>query len=307
MWLGEHHSSAADHKLQADFIRNIYQQRKSAFGRKAPPMAVGLEQVQVQFQPVLDAYVSSQISADEMKRSVDWDKRWSWSFEGYLPIFETARKLRIPLIALNVDSEDLGLVEAGGFPNLPRDRMKKYIADPAGFAEFARKRSYKTYVDYVVFPSYDMHKDLGILRTTITGQRLEEDMPFSRFFSGRILWDEGMASAAHAWTEANPGGLMIGLVGADHVKFEDGITGRYERMAKGERDNISVILNPSLIDTRPSGSVSMVANDASGADQITLQLRYLKEGIDPASPERWLPESTGGVLALADYIVMSTS
>ena len=98
---------------------------------------------------------------------------------------------------------------------------------------------------------------------------------------------------------------MVGLVGADHVKFQDGIVGRYARMAKGERDNISVILNPTLIDTRPSGSVSMAANDSSGADQITLQVRYLKQGVDPSGPEQRLPSSTGGVLPLADYIVMS--
>jgi len=305
LWLGEHHNSALDHKLQAEFIRDIYQQRKRSFGRRAPPMAIGLEQVQVQFQPALDAYINGKISAEEMKREVEWEKRWSWSFDGYLPVFETARRLQIPLIALNVDSEDLGLVESGGFPNLPRERLARYITDTQGFADFARKTSYKTYVDYVISPSYDMHKDMGILRTTITGQRLDEDMPFSRFFSGRILWDEGMASAAHAWTKANPGGLMVGLVGADHVKFQDGIVGRFARMAKGKRDNISVILNPTLIDTRPSGSVSMAANNSSGADQITLQVRYLKEGVDPSGPERRLPESTGGVLPLADYIVMS--
>lgn len=305
LWLGEHHNSALDHKLQAEFIRDIYEQRKRSFGRRAPPMAIGLEQVQVQFQPALDAYINGKISAEEMKREVEWEKRWSWSFDGYLPVFETARRLQIPLIALNVDSEDLGLVESGGFPNLPRERLARYITDTQGFADFARKTSYKTYVDYVISPSYDMHKDMGILRTTITGQRLDEDMPFSRFFSGRILWDEGMASAAHAWTKANPGGLMVGLVGADHVKFQDGIVGRFARMAKGERDNISVILNPTLIDTRPSGSVSMAANNSSGADQITLQVRYLKEGVDPSGPERRLPESTGGVLPLADYIVMS--
>lgn len=305
LWLGEHHNSVMDHKLQAEFVQDIYDERTRSMGRKAPPMAIGLEQVQVQFQPALDAYIAGKISAEEMKRQVDWEKRWSWSFDGYLPVFETARKLKIPLIALNVDSEDLGLVESGGFPNLPRERLTRYITDTQGFAEFARKSSYKTYVDYVISPSYDMHKDLGILRMTITGQRLEEDMPFSRFFSGRILWDEGMASAANSWTKANPGGLMVGLVGADHVKFQDGIVGRYGRMAKGERDNISVLLNPTLIDTRPSGSVSMAANNSSGADQITLQVRYLKEGVDPSGPERRLPESTGGVLPLADYIVMS--
>lgn len=305
LWLGEHHNSLTDHQLQADFVQDIYDQRKRSFGRKAPPMAIGLEQVQLQFQPALDAYVAGKISAEDLKVAVEWEKRWSWSFDGYLPVFETARKLQIRLVALNVDSEDLGLVELGGFPNLPRERLKRYISDPQGFADFARKTSYKTYVDYVISPSYDMHKDMGILRSTITGQRLDEDMPFVRFFSGRILWDEGMASAAYSWTKANPGGLMVGLVGADHVKFQDGIVGRYARMAKGERDNISVILNPTLIDTRPSGSVSMAANDSSGADQITLQVRYLKQGVDPSGPERRLPSSTGGVLPLADYIVMS--
>ena len=305
LWLGEHHNSLTDHQLQADFVQDIYDQRKRSFGRKAPPMAIGLEQVQLQFQPALDAYVAGKISAEDLKVAVEWEKRWSWSFDGYLPVFETARKLQIRLVALNVDSEDLGLVELGGFPNLPRERLKRYISDPQGFADFARKTSYKTYVDYVISPSYDMHKDMGILRSTITGQRLDEDMPFVRFFSGRILWDEGMASAAYSWTKANPGGLMVGLVGADHVKFQDGIVGRYARMAKGKRDNISVILNPTLIDTRPSGSVSMAANDSSGADQITLQVRYLKQGVDPSGPERRLPSSTGGVLPLADYIVMS--
>ena len=89
-----------------------------------------------------------------------------------------------------MDSEDLGLVESGGFPNLPRDRIQKYIIDPAGFAQFASNPYYKSYVDYVISPSYDLHQKMGILKTTITGMQLEEDMPFSRFFSGRILWDE---------------------------------------------------------------------------------------------------------------------
>jgi len=77
---------------------------------------------------------------------------------------------------------------------------------------------------------------MGLLQYTISGQKLEEDMTFRNFFSGRILWDESMASRANAWTSANPSGLMIGIVGADHVKFSDGIPGRYARMAGSTRD-----------------------------------------------------------------------
>ena len=228
LWLGEHHNSAKDHQLQADFVRSIHRLRqKELVDTSNGNMSVGLEMVQVQFQSALDAYIAKKISADEMKSLVQWDKRWSWSFEGYLPVFETCRELKIPLVALNVDSEELGLVESGGFPNLPRERLQKYISDPAGFALFASSPYYKTYVDYVISPSYDMHQRMGILRSTITGQQLEEDMPFARFFSGRILWDEGMASNDYKWTKANRG-LMIGLVGADHVKFNAGIPGRYQ-------------------------------------------------------------------------------
>jgi hypothetical protein len=148
---------------------------------------------------------------------------------------------------------------------------------------------------------------MGLLKYTNSGQKLEQDMPFRNFFSGRILWDEAMASAANAWTTANPGGLMIGLVGADHVKFQDGIPGRYARMAGTSRDSVSVLLNPTLIDTTPPGAVGSIANSDSSQNpnKIILQLRYLKDNVDAMSPDRVLPVSTGGVLALADYLIIS--
>ena len=174
-----------------------------------------------------------------------------------------------------------------------------------GFAEFTKPMQFRTYVDYVIRPSYDLHKAMGLLQYTISGQKLDEQMPFRNFFSGRILWDEAMASGANAWTAANPGGLMIGLVGADHVKFQDGIPGRYVRMAGDTRDCISVMLNPTLIDTSPPGTVGGIADSDSSQRpyEINLQLRYVKD--DTMSPDWALPSNTGGVLPLADYIVIS--
>jgi len=88
-----------------------------------------LEQVQVKFQPILDDYIAGKLTASEMRQQVEWDKRWMWPFEVYRPVFETARELKIPLVALNVNSEDLALVEKDGLPGLPRDVMKQYIVD----------------------------------------------------------------------------------------------------------------------------------------------------------------------------------
>ena len=140
-------------------------------------------------------------------------------------------------------------------------------------------------------------------------------MSFRNFLSGRILWDEAMASRAAAWTRANPGGLLVGLVGADHVKFRNGIPGRYARIKATEQQQsdqesvvntgcTSILLNPTLIDSRPSGTVGMEGADSSHPDTITLQLRYLKDDIDRNSPDRSLASSTGGVLPLADYLLI---
>ena len=163
-------------------------------------------------------------------------------------------------------------------------------------------------MDYVISPSYDLHDQMGLLTTTITGVKLEQPMSFRNFFSGRILWDESMAANAHSWVESNPSGLIIGLVGADHVKFRNGIPGRFARMGGSAMSCTSVLLNPTLIDTRPFGSVSNVdgAESSQFPDKITLQLRYLKSGVDKEDMnERRKPESTGGVLPLSDYIVVS--
>lgn len=163
-------------------------------------------------------------------------------------------------------------------------------------------------MDYVISPSYEIHQQLGILQYTITGEKLPDEMTFRRFLSARILWDEGMASAASTWCSENPGGLMLGLVGADHVKFTDGIPGRFKRMSGPDVACISVIINPTLIDSRPSGSVANVpgSDSSQSPETITLQLRYLKDGVDPNSEARRLPESSGGVLEFSDYIIVTS-
>ena len=303
LWLGEHHNSVKDHALQTELIRELYARRhKSSSKQPQKPMAIGLEQVQVKFQSVLDDFNAGIISLQQMKDGVEWETRWQWPFEGYSPVFETAKELGIPLIALNVNSEDMALVENGGLPGLSQAQLDQYIPDRQGFVDFARPLQYRVYVDYVIRPSYEMHDAMGLLEYSMSGQKLDQKMGFRNFFSARILWDESMASRAYEWTKSNPGGLLVGLVGADHVKFRNGIPGRYSRFGA---ECTSVVLNPSLIDTRPSGSVDMLVNDSVRPDQITLQLRYVKDGVDMETVERYLPSSTGGVMPLADYLLLN--
>lgn len=288
VWLGEHHNSLKDHVLQASIISDIYHKRRNIMGNDGDNIAIGLEMIQLKFQPVLDAYVCKQISEKTMLQEVQWESRWTWPFEVYRPIFETAREFNIKLLALNVNSEDFSLVETGGFPALGKDKLKLYINDPKGFATLASTESFKEYVNYVITPSYKMHQVMGILK--------DPNMSFGTFLSGRLLWDETMANTAANWCNNNPNGLLLGCVGLDHIKFSNGIPIRFSRLcANANASNISLLLNPTLTDTRPAGTVSMLANSASSADSITLQLRYQDDGVDLSA----------GVLPLADYLVLS--
>lgn len=305
VWLGEHHNSVSDHNFQAMLIREVHKERQQHRHLKHTPMAVGLEQVQTQFQPILDDFVDGKLSLKEMKSMVQWDQRWTWSFENYREIFVVAKDLGIRLLALNVDSEDLVLVEKGGYPGLPTRRLHKYIRDPIGFADFAKAVEFKTYTDYVIKPSFELHQRLGLLQYTVMGEEMESEMTFGRFLSGRLLWDEGMASSAFSWCADNPQGLLIGLVGADHVKYEYGIPGRFSRMAKTkelETECTAVVINPTLIDSRPSGSVSNIpsSDSAEYPERITLQLRYSKASND-APPS----DNDEGVLSFSDYVVVT--
>ena len=175
--------------------------------------------------------------------------RWTWPFANYVPVFE-AETEQFELLALNADSEDPGVVEMSGLASLPNTTLAKYIPDRRVFADFTNTTAFREYIAYVVAPSYRSHKEMGILRQTISGQQLKEDMPFKNFYSGRMLWDNSMANKAAEWTRKNPSGLLVSIVGADHVKFGGGVPNRYAYAAGLELDKVrTVILNPSAVDT----------------------------------------------------------
>lgn len=171
------------------------------------------------------------------------------------------------LVALNANSEDLAQVEVGGFSQLGSEKLSKYFPDAVGFGEFSRTTAFKEYANFVIRPSYNMHRDMGILRSTVTGQQLSEDMPFRNFLSGRLLWDEAMGSKAAEWLKRNPSGQMLALVGSDHVKFGCGAAGRCARALGGSERVMSVLLNPTRADT----SAEIVL---PGFPLSYLQLRY---------------------------------
>ena len=200
LFFGEHHDSDADHRLQVALLRQLQQYNG---GRK---LAIGLEMVQTKFQPVLDKYCAGKISEGELFEQVEWADRWRWDFGSYLPLFRFVREANADLVALNTDSESIFKVETGGLGALSKEERHRYVIDPKGFAQAAQDPIFLQYVKGLLLPSYVLHKQLGLLKSSITGAPLPggEQMTFANFFAGRILWDETMATSAVMYMKENP-------------------------------------------------------------------------------------------------------
>lgn len=314
IFLGEHHPEFRDHLLQAALLRRLH-----ATGK---PLAVGLEAVQRQFQPVLDDYISGRITEQELFVATEWATRWYWPFEGYAPIFRIAREYGVRLVALDMDSEDKAKVELGGLASLDNAKLREYVPDIAGFERFGSTRAFDEYIAYTLRPPYDLQKKLGQKMTSSTS--VERTMTFANFLARQSLRDETMAAASVAWLSQNPDGLMMGLTGTNHAKFACGVQARTARMLPGGLDVVSsILLNPTPFNSFNGALNNLrqcdrtaVRNEACVRNDIeiqnyVLQLEYASQG--RATKERDVDEAVfatqakkgSSVLPLADYIIFS--
>ena len=214
IFLGEHHNSLVDHALQARIIESLATNQNR-------PVAVGLECVQQRFQPELDAYIDGKISELDLYLNVEWETRWVWPYELYLPVLRICRAKKIPLVALSMNYETLSkLKEEGGVANLSSAELRAHVGDPRVFADMISEDGFKAYINECITPSYVSHVRMGLLK---------EANNFGNFYSTRVLRDEAMATTIVRYVTQSPSTLLVCLIGGDHVKFEYGVKGRVQR------------------------------------------------------------------------------
>ena len=314
IFLGEHHPDLRDHLLQAALLRRLLTIRR--------PLAVGLEAVQRQFQPVLKDYIAGRIDEKQLFAQTDWERRWYWSFEAYAPIFRICREFGVDLVALDADSEDKAKVELGGLAAIEQSKLLEYIPDVNGFERFGSTRAFDEYVSYTLRPPFALMERVGMKMTASTD--LERAMSFENFLARQSLRDEAMASASAAWLAQHPDGLLLGLVGTNHAKFACGVPARTARMLSGELDAVaSILLNPTPASTfvDPSNlrvcDQTVVANEACVRNDIevqnyVLQVPYaatrsrVQRGVDVEEAATAMQAKRGSsFLRLSDYVIFS--
>lgn len=212
--VGELHTNYGDHLNQLAVIKGLHQKWQST-GIKT---SIGLEMIQQPFQQHLDNYVAGKTDEQAMLRGTEWYDRWRFDFRLYRPIFDYAKKNKIPLVALNVPKELTKRITKVGINGLnakERSQLPK-VLDKSNPAYVARLKS--------VFGGHS--------RTSSKG--------FDKFLEAQLAWDEGMADQAARFLKAHSNHRMVILAGGGHLINREGIP---DRLGRRIRSKPAVVLN----------------------------------------------------------------
>jgi uncharacterized iron-regulated protein len=199
VFVGESHDRYEDHLNQLAVIEGLH--------RRGKDLAIGMEFFQQPFQGVLDAFVAGEIGEPELLRRSEYFDRWRFDYRLYRPILRFARDNRIPVIALNLESELTEKVGQGGIGSLTPEEQARLPADMDRDDPAYRER---------VRQVFEMHPNL-------------EGRDFEHFLEVQLLWDEGMAERAAQYLKDHPEKTLVVLAGAGHVEHGQGIPQRVLR------------------------------------------------------------------------------
>lgn len=192
--LGEAHDSAEDHRWQLQALTQLQARR--------PRMAIGFEMFPRRVQPVLDQWVAGSLAETEFLKQAEWDKVWGFDARDYLPLFHFARMNRIPMLALNVERGVVDAVGKQGYDAMP-EAQRENVGRPAAPTEAYRKQ---------LRAVFDHHP-----------AKARGEAAFPRFVEAQTFWDRAMAEVIAAHLRKEPDALVVGIMGAGHVRNGQGV------------------------------------------------------------------------------------
>lgn len=209
--LGEEHDNKAHHQRQADIIE--------ALAATDRPVIVGFEMFTRPVQDELNPWTLGWWNEDEFITRSDWKKQWGFDYALYRPIFETVKKNKLPMVALNVPRDWVRTAGKTGYDSLSED------------------------VRAQVVPSLDLgnenHK--AVFNAMMGGHPLGMG---SNIYSGQVLWDTGMADTAIRYLGAHhtpPNTVFVIVAGAGHVMYGQGINYRLGQRHAGKCLNVVMV------------------------------------------------------------------
>lgn len=199
--IGETHDDLDMHNWQFRIIEALYKQD--------PALAIGLEQVTVDLQPVLDRWVSGELEEKEFLRAIRWYLTWNFNYGYYQKIFDLAREKKIPLFALNAPRNLISKVRMQGYEALTEEEKK--IVAPLDLTNEEHRLLLKT-----IFESEEIPPQMK-------GANLEA--MFEGLYRAQVAWDETMGRNAVRAAEAT-GRRVVVLAGSGHMLYNLGLNYR---------------------------------------------------------------------------------
>ncbi|MBD2257570.1 ChaN family lipoprotein [Pseudanabaena sp. FACHB-2040] len=218
VYLGETHSSPADHAAQLEIIQALVQEKVR--------VAIALEMFQRPYQPILDAYLASEIDEAALVEKTEYEQRWGFPWEYYAPILRFAKAQQMPVLALNTPTEITRKVAQAGLDSLSEEDFR-YI--PPVTEIHTDNAAYRAYIEDIFTQAHAGH-----------GSALS----FDNFFAAQVLWDETMAEGIADFRQAHPDYSVVVLAGQGHVIYGYGIPDRVARRLGDDLQQAIVILNP---------------------------------------------------------------
>jgi uncharacterized iron-regulated protein len=224
VYIGETHTSRADHLLQLLLIEALHRQDKE--------LAIGMEMFPASSQPALDRYISNpDFDEADFLREARYFEVWGYDYRLFRPIFALARKHRIPVIGLNVEQQLVSTVyNAGGIDKLPDEQRQALPVD--------RDLGLPGYRERLV-SIHAQHAGSG------DGARSPES-----FIEAQVLWDEGMATAIHRFLSDHPEKKMVVLAGSQHTRIDSGIPPRLARRLAVTQATVGNLASQSMAELR---------------------------------------------------------
>jgi uncharacterized iron-regulated protein len=234
--IGEQHDQLSHHQAQGRLV--------TACGEAGPGLAIGLEMLNWDAQPTLDALTRGELELPAFVEQVDWKTVWGFDFALYEPIFVAGRGVSARFVALNAPKEVVRAMRKGGLEALA----------PADAARI---------------PALDLGDELhrrwfeGIFRSA--GHPLKDE-DVEGFYRAQVTWDEVMAERAVAALSDGARQVVV-IAGAGHVAAGRGIPQRVERRLPGER---VLTIVPLTVDATTAEGVIRSAIEAAEADILVI-------------------------------------
>lgn len=198
VYVGETHTNLLHHRIQLEIIKQLTK-------RFPEKITIGLEIFDRASQSVLNQWSRGEM--DEKAFARVFYESWNQDFDYYKDIFVFSRDNGIPLVALNIQDEQINEIRAKGLEGLPDDIRK----------------------DLPEIDSEDPYHRQTL--QAIYGGHIHGNQDFDSFYETMLLWDETMAKTIVDYLSSPEGRRkkMVILAGGRHISFGYGIPRRVFR------------------------------------------------------------------------------